>query len=164
MIANLLALPAFKIAFGDVTLADGSKEISAPWQSGLTNGAYVGEVLGLMLSGIIADRIGYRKTMIVALVLVTGFIFIVFFTNSLTQLLVGLILMGIPWGVFQTLTTTYAAEVCPTQLRAYLTTYVNLLVISISLKAIVGLLTIFQLLGDRSIPRIRCSEGRRQQN
>ncbi|TID24296.1 Delta(14)-sterol reductase [Venturia nashicola] len=126
LIANLLALPAFKLAFGDVTLANGKKEISAPWQSGLTNGAYVGEVLGLMLSGIIADRIGYRKTMIGALFLVTGFIFIVFFTKSLTQLLIGLILMGIPWGVFQTLTTTYAAEVCPTQLRAYLTTYVNL--------------------------------------
>lgn len=29
-------------------------------------------------------------------------------------------------GVFQTLTTTYAAEVCPVPLRAYLTTYVNL--------------------------------------
>ena len=31
-----------------------------------------------------------------------------------------------PWGAFQTLTTTYAAEVCPVALRAYLTTYVNL--------------------------------------
>jgi MFS family permease len=29
-------------------------------------------------------------------------------------------------GVFQTLTTTYAAEVTPVALRAYLTTYVNL--------------------------------------
>jgi len=33
--------------------------------------------------------------------------------------------MGIPWGVFQTLTTAYAAEVCPVALRGYLTTYVN---------------------------------------
>lgn len=31
-----------------------------------------------------------------------------------------------PRGVFQTLTTTYAAEVCPVPLRPYLTTYVNL--------------------------------------
>lgn len=31
-----------------------------------------------------------------------------------------------PRGVFQTLAPTYAAEVCPTHLRAYLTTYVNL--------------------------------------
>jgi SP family general alpha glucoside:H+ symporter-like MFS transporter len=126
LIANLLALPAFKNAFGDIIQPNGAKDVSAPWQSGLMNGAAVGEILGLMISGIVADRIGYKKTMIGALVLVTGLIFIVFFTQSLVQLLVGLILMGIPWGVFQTLTTTYAAEVCPTQLRAYLTTYVNL--------------------------------------
>jgi len=35
-------------------------------------------------------------------------------------------LLGIPWGVFQTLTITYASEVCPVALRGYLTTYVNL--------------------------------------
>jgi len=33
---------------------------------------------------------------------------------------------GLPWGVFQTLTTSYAAEVAPIVLRPYLTTYVNL--------------------------------------
>ena len=38
-------------------------------------------------------------------------------TNRLTELL---------RGVFQTLTTTYAAEVTPVVLRPYLTTYVNL--------------------------------------
>jgi SP family general alpha glucoside:H+ symporter-like MFS transporter len=36
------------------------------------------------------------------------------------------VLCGIPWGVFQTLTTAYASEVCPIQLRGYLTAYVNL--------------------------------------
>lgn len=30
------------------------------------------------------------------------------------------------WGVFQTMTTAYAAEVCPVPLRHYLTAYVNL--------------------------------------
>jgi SP family general alpha glucoside:H+ symporter-like MFS transporter len=42
------------------------------------------------------------------------------------MLLVGEILCGIPWGVFQTITTAYAAEVTPVALRPYLTTYVNL--------------------------------------
>ncbi|MBE7180501.1 MAG: sugar porter family MFS transporter, partial [Terriglobus roseus] len=96
------------------------------WQSGLTNGAYCGEILGLMITGIIADRMGYKKTLIGALVLVTGFIFILFFVQNITQLLVGLVLLGIPWGTFQTLTTTYAADVCPITLRPYLTTYINL--------------------------------------
>lgn len=125
LIANLLAVPAFKRRFGE-QLPDGSYELTAAWQSGLTNGAYVGEILGLMINGWAAEKFGYKKTMITALTAVTGLIFIVFFVQSIEMLLVGLILMGIPWGVFQTLTCTYAAEVTPVPLRAYLTTYVNL--------------------------------------
>ena len=92
LIANLLALPAFKRAFGQ-QLPDGSYEVTAAWQSGLTNGAYVGEILGLMINGIVAERYGFRKTMIGALSAVTCLIFIVFFVQSIEQLLVGLILM-----------------------------------------------------------------------
>jgi SP family general alpha glucoside:H+ symporter-like MFS transporter len=47
-------------------------------------------------------------------------IFIPFFSNSLGMLVAGEVLCGLPWGVFQTLTTAYAAEVCPIQLRGYL--------------------------------------------
>jgi len=54
------------------------------------------------------------------------FIFITFFAVNVHMLLAGYVLSGLPWGVFQTLTTTYAAEVCPVSLRPYLTTYVNL--------------------------------------
>ncbi|PIA90607.1 General alpha-glucoside permease [Cercospora beticola] len=125
LINGLLAVPQFQRAFGE-QLADGSWEITSAWQAGLTNGALVGEILGLGLNGILADRYGYRKTMIGALILTALLIFIVFFVQSLPQLLVGLVFMGVPWGVFQTLTTTYAGEVCPTGLRPYLTTYVNL--------------------------------------
>ncbi|OKO92319.1 Maltose permease MAL31 [Penicillium subrubescens] len=42
------------------------------------------------------------------------------------MLLAAQILCGIPWGVFQTLSTTYAAEVMPITLRAYLLSNVNL--------------------------------------
>lgn len=125
LIANLQAVPAFKKKFG-VQLPDGSYQVTAAWQAGLTNGAYVGEILGLMLNGIIAERYGFKKTMMGALAAVTGLIFILFFAQNIETLLVGLILVGIPWGVFQTLTTTYAAEVTPVPLRPILTTYVNL--------------------------------------
>ncbi|KAE8442521.1 hypothetical protein EG329_003236 [Mollisiaceae sp. DMI_Dod_QoI] len=57
---------------------------------------------------------------------VSCFIFILFFAPSVQVLEIGEILCGIPWGVFQTLTTVYASEVCPVNLRPYLTTYVNL--------------------------------------
>jgi SP family general alpha glucoside:H+ symporter-like MFS transporter len=78
----------------------------------------------------------------VSIIALTGFIFIMVFANSLGMLVAGQVLCGIPWGVFQTLTTAYASEVsrlkrdhdgyqadtqvCPIQLRGYLAAYVNL--------------------------------------
>ncbi|KAL2133060.1 hypothetical protein VTI74DRAFT_2964 [Chaetomium olivicolor] len=124
-LASLFAYPPFQRHFGEQQ-PDGTYQLTAAWQTGLTNGVLAGQVLGLFANGIIADRFGYRKTLIGALVGCIAFIFIIFFSETLLQLLIGEILIGIPWGVFQTLTTTYAAEVCPTHLRAYLTTYVNL--------------------------------------
>ncbi|KUJ15446.1 putative maltose permease [Mollisia scopiformis] len=127
LLANLYAFPSFNKKYG---VATGNPlnpyQVPAPWQAGLSNGANVGEILGLFVNGIVSERYGYRKTMIVSLVAVIAFIFIPFFAQNLIDLQVGEILCGIPWGVFQTLTTAYASEVCPTQLRAYLTTYVNL--------------------------------------
>ncbi|GJC99096.1 Sugar porter family MFS transporter [Colletotrichum higginsianum IMI 349063] len=125
LIGNLYAYDVFQRKFGE-RQPNGSYELTAAWQAGLSNGALVGEITGLFLNGIIAERFGYRKTMIGGLVAVTAFVFIIFFSESLVQLLIGEILIGIPWGIFQTLTVTYASEVCPTHLRAYLTTYVNL--------------------------------------
>lgn len=125
LLSTLFAYPPFQKKFG-VQQPDGSYELTAAWQSGLNNATLAGQILGLFVVGYIADRFGYRKTLIGALTGCIGFIFIPFFAESLPQLLAGQILLGLPWGVFQTLTTTYASEVCPTHLRAYLTTYVNL--------------------------------------
>ena len=61
-----------------------------------------------------------------SLFLMTAMIFIPFFSQNIETFLAGAVLQGIPWGVFQTLTTTYASEVAPVKIRAYLTTYVNL--------------------------------------
>jgi len=64
--------------------------------------------------------------MMAALALLTGTLFILFFARTLEVLVVGQLLVGLPLGVFQTLTTQYAAEVCPTPLRHILTAWVNL--------------------------------------
>ncbi|KAK0624495.1 General alpha-glucoside permease [Lasiodiplodia hormozganensis] len=125
LLQGLFAFAPFQRKYGHKQ-ADGSYQLSAAWQAGLANGAAVGEILGLFLNGIISERIGYRRTLLWSLSVLTGFIFILFFAPSVEVLQVGEILCGIPWGVFQTLTTVYASEVCPVALRAYLTTYVNL--------------------------------------
>ena len=125
LLASFYAFPQFNQKYG-VIQPDGSYQVPAAWQAGLSNGANVGEILGLFANGIISERFGYRKTMIVSLCAVICFIFIPFFAQNVQTLEVAEILCGIPWGVFQTLTTAYAAEVMPVPLRCYLCTYVNL--------------------------------------
>jgi SP family general alpha glucoside:H+ symporter-like MFS transporter len=125
LMQGFFAFPPFQKRYG-VLGADGSYQLTAAWQAGLTNGAAVGEILGLFINGIVSERFGYRKTVLGSLFAVTCFIFILFFAQNVETLEAGEILCGIPWGVFQTLTTVYASEVCPVALRAYLTTFVNL--------------------------------------
>ncbi|XMA19290.1 hypothetical protein WAI453_012081 [Rhynchosporium graminicola] len=42
------------------------------------------------------------------------------------MILIGNLICGIPWDVFQTLTTAYAAEICPPAMRGYLTAWVSM--------------------------------------
>jgi SP family general alpha glucoside:H+ symporter-like MFS transporter len=125
LMGSFYAFPAFNERYGH-RMSDGSYALSAQWQAGLANAMNCGQILGLFANGIISERFGYRKTMMYSLVATVGFIFILFFAQNVQTLLVGEILMGIPLGVYQTLSVTYASEVCPVALRAYLTTYVNL--------------------------------------
>lgn len=125
LLGSFYAYPVFAQRFG--VLADnGTYQVTSSWQSGLQNGTQVGQILGLMFAGVIADRFGYKKKMLGALISLVGLIFILFFAQNIGMLFAGEVLCGLPWGAFQTLTTTYAAEVSPLILRPYLTTYVNL--------------------------------------
>ncbi|KAI1079788.1 putative MFS alpha-glucoside transporter [Whalleya microplaca] len=128
LVNNFYAFPQFNQKYGEAyTAADGSVsyQVPASWQAGLSNGAVVGEIIGLLINGWISERFGYRYTVISCLVLVAAFTTIFFTAQTVVHLQVAEILCGIPWGVFQTLTITYASEVCPVALRGYLTTYIN---------------------------------------
>lgn len=118
--------PNFLRRFGVPADTEIGYVIPAAWQSGLSNGAAAGGILGLLLNGWAVDRFGPKKVMFAALVALTGIIFIMVFANSLTMLCVAQVLAGFPWGIFQTLSTAYASEVCPIHLRGYLTSYINL--------------------------------------
>lgn len=125
LVEQFLSYPAFRETFGQ-RLPDGTYQLSAPWQLALVNGACVGTIIGLWINGWISDHFGYKKTMLGALMSTALLIFIPFFATNVGILLTGQLLMGIPWGIFQTLAVSYAAEVSPTRLRAYLTTYINM--------------------------------------
>lgn len=122
LIGKLIAFPPFVKKFGK--LENGKHRISAGWQSGVTNSAAVGEVFGLYIASQVAERVGYRYCLIGSLGLIAAFIFIVFFAENLLVLTIGEFLCGIPWGAFQSLTVTYAADITPSVLRSYLTSYV----------------------------------------
>lgn len=130
LLGNFFALDTFARKFGTPTgdVVDGrpTYEVRANWQTALSTGTAAAQIIGLFINGIVSERIGYRYTMLISLFLMTCFVFITFFAINVRMLLAGYVLSGLPWGVFQTLTTTYAAEVCPVSLRPYLTTYVNL--------------------------------------
>lgn len=125
LLNSLYGVQSFVEKYGTYYPDSDLYEIPAKWQTSLSMAVNVGGILGLFAAGIISDRYGYRKTLIGALAFTTAFIFIVFFSVNIEMLLVGELLLGIPWGFFQTLTLSYASEVCPQVLRIYLTTYVN---------------------------------------
>ncbi|ORY54973.1 putative MFS alpha-glucoside transporter [Pseudomassariella vexata] len=124
LVNNFYAFPQFNQKYGE-QLPDGTWQVPAAWQAGLSNGVTVGEIIGLLINGWVSERFGYRYTVIGCLVLVMGFTAIFFTAQNIIALQIAEILCGVPWGVFQTLTITYASEVCPVALRGYLTTYIN---------------------------------------
>jgi SP family general alpha glucoside:H+ symporter-like MFS transporter len=126
LLGQFYAQPAFAKRFGELNPANNVYEIPTRWQTALGVSTQIGNILGLQLTGVLSERFGYRITMLVALIALTGFLFIQFFAVNLPMLLVGYLLLGFPWGTFQTMTVSYAAEVMPVRLRQYLTTYVNL--------------------------------------
>lgn len=125
LINSFYAFVQFRQAYG-VPTADGGYQITAKWQTSLNNGGVAGSIIGLFANGVLTEKFGYRKTMIGALILLALCISLSFFAVSIQMLLAGQIMCSLSWGVFSTLTTTYAAEVMPLNLRAYLTANVNL--------------------------------------
>jgi hypothetical protein len=115
------AFPQFNRKFG-VKLADGTFQVPAPWQAGLSNvhaslasqldpcpsltlgsqGANVGEIIGLFINGIVSERLGYKYTILVCLIIMACLIAIPVTANSVEALLVYYILAGVPWGIWQT--------------------------------------------------------------
>ncbi|RFN54474.1 mfs transporter, sp family, general alpha glucoside:h+ symporter [Fusarium flagelliforme] len=126
LLGNLYASPVFNQKFGEYNAEKEKYAVSAAWQSGLSNGARAGEIIGLILAGWASDRYGYKMTTVGALVLMIAFVFVLFFAPNVKILVLGEVLCGIPWGAFQSVTPAYASEVAPVVLRPYLTTFINM--------------------------------------
>ncbi|QGI81275.1 hypothetical protein CEK25_008004 [Fusarium fujikuroi] len=142
LMGNMFGFPEFRKRYGQPAKGD-TYQIPAPWQAGLTNGSACGQLVGLLVSGYMTERFGFRKTMTLGLTASAAFIFIPFFAPSLAVLEVGQVLFGelietvfnmtlsnnsnsgIFMGLYQTIPVVYAKEISPVCLQAYLTTWVN---------------------------------------
>lgn len=80
---NFVALTAFQKRYG-VPDDDGTGNYSIPtkWQSALFQSGQCGAFVGVFLAGPITNRIGYRWTTILALILMNATIFISFFVSG----------------------------------------------------------------------------------
>ncbi|KAI7675281.1 hypothetical protein KC319_g4603, partial [Hortaea werneckii] len=87
LLGNLYAAPAFQRDFG--YFYDGSYIVSAPWQTGLSMGNPIGQVVGAFFAAYPMEWFGRKRTFGAAVVLTSAFIFIQFFARSLPVLLIG---------------------------------------------------------------------------
>ena len=99
LLASLWSNPSFAQKYGKKTkIVDGVQhyQVSADWQS-LFIICAVTNVLGLLFNGVVSEKIGYRRTMMGALALITGSLFITFFAVNIKMLLVGYVVSAFPW-------------------------------------------------------------------
>ena len=59
LVNNFYAFPPFNRKYG-VLGDDGTYQVPAAWQSGLSNGAQCGEIIGLFINGFVSEKFGYR--------------------------------------------------------------------------------------------------------
>ncbi|KAK1958732.1 general substrate transporter [Colletotrichum sublineola] len=125
LINNFFAQKAYLNKFGWPD-AHGDQHIPASWQAAIGNGNNLGSIVGLLLNGWLQSRFGSRRVYMAAMASMGATIFALFFAVNVQMLLGANVLCGIPWGIFQTLTTAYAAEICPAAMRGYLTAWVSM--------------------------------------
>jgi SP family general alpha glucoside:H+ symporter-like MFS transporter len=87
---NFVALGAFQRKYGVlIDAATDTYAIPTRWQSALFQAGQCGAFVGVLAAGPITDRLGYRWTTLLALVLMNATIFISFFVSSVIHLTFG---------------------------------------------------------------------------
>jgi SP family general alpha glucoside:H+ symporter-like MFS transporter len=101
LIYSFFTFPQFRKAYGEpvnpgAAGAQQTYQISPAWQSGLTIAATVGEIFGLLINGFLADRFGYHRIIVGAMVILCGAVFLAFFAVNIQMLLAAQLFCGKP--------------------------------------------------------------------
>ena len=94
LISSLYGQTQFKERFGTFDATVGGNVISPAWQTGISNAALCGQIIGLAINGFVQDWIGCRKTMMLFLSWLIVAIFAIAFAPSLAILALGECLCG----------------------------------------------------------------------
>ncbi|KAK8067642.1 hypothetical protein PG996_006754 [Apiospora saccharicola] len=114
---NFVALEAFKRKYGILEANGIDWSIETKWQSSLFQAGQCGAFVGVFAAGPVTNRLGYRWTTLLALMMMNATIFISFFADSLAVLVIGQAFEGVPWGFFIANAPAYASEIVPLALR-----------------------------------------------
>jgi SP family general alpha glucoside:H+ symporter-like MFS transporter len=98
LLGSFMGYPAFRKKYGKWTGDENGYQVSASWQNALNVTGAIGTIIGALLNGYFTATFGHRKTIMMGMVALVGFIFIVFFAPSTGVLLAGEFLCSIPWG------------------------------------------------------------------
>ncbi|KAF2805123.1 general substrate transporter [Mytilinidion resinicola] len=122
--AGLLSSPKFRQDFGYEY--KGAWVLQAKWQIAFNTASSIGGFVGCIAMGYLADRFGRRLALAAACCLSCAAIFAQVFASQNGVLLLGKLINGVSLGSYLTISSSYAAEVCPVELRGISTSGVNL--------------------------------------
>ncbi|KAH8679073.1 general substrate transporter [Tricladium varicosporioides] len=123
---GVISVPSFQRDFGYVF--NGAYIISASWQIAFNTAASIGGFFGAIGCGYLADKIGKKWTLAIACIVSIGAVIVQIFASKSGLLMAGKLINGLSLGAFLTITSSYAAEVCPVEVRGLTTSGVQLFV------------------------------------
>lgn len=121
--------------------------LSTRQQELLTTMVVIGQIVGALGAGVLANAIGRKKSVALLVVAYAAFALLGALSVSLPMLLVARLLLGLTLGVAVVVVPVYVAESAPTAVRGSLLTAYQLAIVS---GLIVGYLTGYLLAGSHS--------------
>ncbi|OBB98722.1 sugar porter family MFS transporter [Mycobacterium sp. 852002-40037_SCH5390672] len=121
--------------------------LSTRQQELLTTMVVIGQIVGALGAGVLANVIGRKRSVVLILFAYAAFALLAAFSVSLPMLLTARLLLGLTIGVTVVVIPVYVAESAPTAVRGSLLTAYQLAIVS---GLIVGYLTGYALAGSHS--------------
>ncbi|KAF4456657.1 general substrate transporter [Fusarium austroafricanum] len=120
----VIGIPQFRKDFGSAHA--GNYVLDAGWQASFSAAPVATQVIGALGSGQLADVIGRKRTIMVALVISLAAIAMEIAATTNEMFFAGKLVNGIAVGTLKAVSTTYIGDVIPTALRGLLTCLIGL--------------------------------------